>query len=89
MSSDFQPGDAVLENTPDDGDDVVLFHCTADEVEDYTYTKTEPRSVFWLAMLAGLLCVIGVAAAESTMSALIDNGYMAHSPALQPLVERP
>ena len=70
-----------------DGSDIVLFHSTAHEVEDHQFTKTDPRSVFVLALLAGLGAVLALAAAHWLMERSIDAGLMPPAPALQKYVD--
>lgn len=70
--------------------EIVLFHSTADELdaEDYHFTKTDPRSVFVLAMGAACYCVFALAAAHWLMVKGIEEGLLPPSPALQHYVER-
>ncbi|WP_394728903.1 hypothetical protein [Altererythrobacter sp. GH1-8] len=67
--------------------DIVSFQSTAHEVEDHQFTKTDPRTVFLLAFLAGMGAVLALAAAHWLMERSIDVGLMPPAPALQKYVD--
>ncbi len=88
-SSSTSPKTAGSPEGPLDSD-IVLFHSTAAEIdpEDYHFTKTDPRSVFLLALAAAIASVLGIAAAHLSMIKSIEWGLLPPSPALQHYVER-
>lgn len=73
---------------PGEDSDIVLFHSTAAEFKDHQFSKTDPRSVFILALIVAACAVLGLALAHWLMLEAIDAGWLSAPPALQGYVDQ-